>query len=127
MGLREQAAADLRAIAEDDVDGFGWEITLTDPSGTTATVTGLSTDVSLMIDPETGLAVSGRRASIAIAMATLTEAGLTRPRAIAESAGRPWLATFDDIEGASHTFKISEVRPDAAIGVVLCFLEAYRA
>jgi len=33
---------------------------------------------------------------------------------------------FDDINGHSHTFKVSEAMPDRAIGIVTCMLETYR-
>jgi hypothetical protein len=124
VGLRETAAADLQAILEDTND-FGWPITVTDPNEFTASLTGFSTDVHETIDPETGLAVSGRTASVAIALASLTAVGLAIPRAIADSASKPWVVTFDDIEGNEYTFKVQEARPDRALGVVVCLLEAY--
>ena len=124
MSLREQAAADLQAFVEDPA-GFGWPIVVTDPAGTSVALTGLSTDIHTTIDPETGQAVSGRRASVAIAIARLTSSGLTIPRHIADGASKPWLVAFDDLEGASRTFKVCEALPDRAIGLVVCMLEAY--
>lgn len=126
MSLREQAAADLRAICE-DANGFGWSITVTNPAGTSAALTGLSTDISTTIDPETGMAVAGRRASVAIALASLTAAGLGTPVGVADGAGPPWIVQFASIQGTSHLFKVSEAMPDRAIGVVTCMLESYRA
>lgn len=126
MSLREQAGLDLRTIVE-DLDGFGWPITVTDPSGLSATLTGLSTDIGHTIDPETGIAVSGRRASVAITIASLAEAGLGIPRAIADQSSKPWVIAFADIGGSSHTFKVCDAMPDRAIGLVTCLLEGYRA
>lgn len=126
MSLREQAAADLQAILEDSTEGFGWPIQLTSPAGSAFDLTGLSTDIGLTIDPQTGQAVSGRRASIALSLRRLEVLGIGVPRAVADSASKPWLVTFADIGGASHTFKVSEVLPDRAVGSVVCFLEAYR-
>lgn len=125
MSLRERAAADLKVIVE-DANGFGWPITVTDPFGATAALRGLSTDIGHTIDPETGIAVSGRRASIALAIASLTAAGLGIPRGIADAAGKPWVIVFNDIGGSPHTFKVCEAMPDRAIGVVTCILEAYK-
>jgi hypothetical protein len=125
MSLREQAAADLRTITE-DVDGFGWSITVISSEGLEAQLTGLSTDIGLMIDPDTGAAISGRRASVAIAIATLTAAGLSMPKAVSDKTQKPWQVRFADIAGAPHTFKVQEVMPDRAAGIVVCFLEAYR-
>lgn len=126
MGLRAQAALDLRAITE-DAAGFGWPITVTDPSGVTGALTGLSTDIGLMIDPETGIAVSGRKASVALALASLTAAGLGIPRGVADQAGKPWVVTFADVHGAPHTFKVQSTMPDRAAGIAVCMLEHYKA
>jgi hypothetical protein len=125
VGLREIAATDLVAILENE-DDFGWPITITDPDEYTAPLVGFSTDVHEMIDPETGLAVSGRTASVAISIRTLTGAGFAMPRAIADSSSKPWVIVFDDIDGQEHTFKVQEARPDRALGVVVCLLEAYK-
>lgn len=125
MSLRAQAAADLRGIVEDPA-GFGWSISITSPAGVTAALTGLSSDIGQTIDPETGVAVSGRRASIAITIASLLAAGLALPRAIADGASKPWIVAFNDIGGSSHTFKVCEAMPDRALGVVTCLLEAYK-
>lgn len=125
MGLRETARADLRAILEDTEGGFGWPITITNPDGVTADLTGFSTDIGMTIDMDTGLPVSGRSASVALPIAALTEAALGLPRGIADSSRAPWLVTFLDIEGASHTFKVFQAMPDLAIGIVTCVLEAY--
>jgi hypothetical protein len=125
VSLRELAAADLKLILE-DTEAFGWPITVTSPAGVTAALVGYSNDIALTIDPETGIAVSGRSASVALAMASLTAAGLGLPRAIADVNSAPWLVTFNDIGGAAHTFKVSESHPDRAIGCITCTLEAYR-
>jgi hypothetical protein len=126
VGLREQAAADLRAILEDSAAGFGWPIKVTDPSGKVADVVGNSGDVSQVIDPQTGMAITGRVAHVAIAIATLRAAGFTDlPRGIADEKRKPWLVTFNDIGGTAHTFKVIEALPDQTIGLMTCTLEAY--
>lgn len=127
MSLRTQAAADLKAIVEDSAGGFGFAITITDPAGTSAALVGLTTDIGTTIDPDTGQAVAGRRASIALRIASLTAAGLAVPVGVADSASRPWLVTFDDIDGTSHDYSVLESMPDRAIGVVTCLLEAWQA
>lgn len=125
MSLREQAAADLQAILEDAASGFGWSVSVKTPAGTTVSLTGFSTDIGFTIDPDTGQAVSGRRASVALPIARLTALGVGLPRAVAESSSKPWLVTFEDIGGTSHTFKVVETMPDRAIGCVTCLLEAF--
>lgn len=127
MGLRQTAEKDLGAIIEDSVRGFGFPIEVIDPAGNKANLTGFSNDISLVIDPDTGQAVSGRAVTIALRMSSITAAGLTLPQGIANEASAPWLVTFDDIGGVSHTFKVSQSNPDRALGVVTCFLELYTA
>lgn len=127
MSLRVQAEADLAFILEDGVNGFGWAITVTAPTGAVATLTGFSDDIALTIDPDTGQAVSGRTASIAIRISTLLSfAGMTLPAGIADAAKKPWVVEFEDINGVACKFKVRESMPDRALGIVVCILEAYR-
>jgi hypothetical protein len=127
MGLRQLAETDLGHILEDDSSGFGWPITLTDPDGNINTdeLLGFTDDIAQIIDPDTGQAVSGRLASVAIRIARLTEVGLTLPRGIADSGSKPWIVEFDDINGNPYKFKVSQSNPDRAIGLVTLILELY--
>lgn len=125
MSLRDQAALDCIGIVE-DLDGFAHAITVTSPEGLTAVLNGQSTDVHTTIDPETGIAVSGRRASVVLTMSALEAAGFSLPRNIAEANSKPWVVAFADIRGTVRTFKVCDAQPDHAIGIVVCHLEAYR-
>lgn len=126
-GLREIAEADLGLILEEAL-GFTRSITITDPDGLTVPdLAGFSTDVSQVIDPDTGQVVSGRVASIAIRIALLTANGLGLPVGINDKTSKPWLVTFDDINGRTYTFKVQKSNPDRALGLVTCLLEAYNA
>lgn len=124
-GLRDIAATDNVAILEDDVGGFGWPITVTDPDGTVGALVGMSNDIAQVIDPDTGVAVSGRSASVSIAISSLTAEGLGLPVGIADKSKKPWLVAFDDINGNAHTFKVQQSNPDRTIGDVVCLLEAW--
>jgi hypothetical protein len=125
MGLRAEAESVLSEILEDE-DFFAWPITVTDPSGLSKSLTGRSTDIGQVIDPDTGLVVSGRAASVALRISTLTSLGFTSlPRGIADASSRPWKVAFDDINGNAYTFKVMESAPDRAIGIVVCHLEIY--
>jgi hypothetical protein len=126
MNLRQQAAADLENILGDAASGFGWPITVTSPQLVSAELTGFSTDISLVIDPQTGVAVSGRRVSVALSISRLREAGLDIPRGVAAKDSKPWIVVFNDIGGSSHKFKVSASSPDLAAGLVTCALEMYR-
>lgn len=125
MGLREQAAADFADFAE-DLDGFGMPITVTDPSGASAAITGLSNDIHQVIDPNTGQLVSSRAASVSFRIAALTEAGLGLPEGVADTSRKPWVVRFDDLAGGEHVFKVREAMPDRTIGSVTCTLEIYQ-
>ena len=125
MGLREQAEADLGLILEDKDRGFGYDIILTDPSGTVRPLTGFSDDIAQIIDPDTGIAVSGRLASVAIRTSTIIAAGLTLPRGIADAGIKPWIVQFNDINGNPFTFKVSQSNPDRALGLITLMLELY--
>lgn len=123
MSLRETAIADLRAITENCAD-FGWPIKVTNPAGEFVEIHGLSTDIGLTIDPETGVAVVGRKASVAIARGTLEDIGM--PIGVASSSQKPWLVSFMDDQCVEHNYKVSETMPDRTLGVVVCILEAYK-
>ena len=126
MGLRQQARLDVRTILR-DTDGFAWPVVVTDPDGRSACIKGFSTDIADLIDPETGQAISGRQAEVSLSMDSLRTAGLSHPAHIASEDGKPWLIRFEDIEGIPHTFKVMRSAPDRAVGLILCFLEAYVA
>lgn len=125
MGLREQAEQDLGTILEDT--GDSWPITLTAPDGSIGTLTGLSDDIAQVVDPDTGQAVSGRVASIAIRIGHINAKlpGKGIPVGIADGAIKPWVVTFDDINGNAFTFKVQQSNPDRILGLVTCLLETY--
>jgi len=123
--LRELAEADLEGILEDADTGFGWPITVTDPNGSTAEMVGYSDDIAQAVDPETGMAVSGRFVSVALRISSLIAAGVGLPRGIADAKIKPWLVAFNDINGAAHLFKVAQSNPDRMLGVVTLALEVY--
>lgn len=125
MSLRQLAEADLGVILEDSATGFGWPISVTDPDGNVGSLTGFSDDIAQVIDPDTGQAVSGRLASVALRISSLAIAGLTLPRGIADTGSKPWVVEFNDINGNAFKFKVSQSNPDRALGLVTLLLELY--
>ena len=125
LNLRDIAAADCQKIIENSASGFGWPLIVTDPAGTTAELTGFSNDVAESIDPETGLAISGRVISVALNIRTLSTAGLGMPEGISDSASKPWVIEFTDINGFSGVYKVQRSNPDRALGLVTCLAEPY--
>lgn len=126
MNLRILAERDLGAILEDSTTGFGWDIILTAPNGARHSFTGFSDDIAQVIDPETGVVVSGRLASVALRISSLQLAGLETPRAISDTGSKPWAVEFLDVNGLPHRFKIIQSNPDRALGLVTLILEIYK-
>ena len=120
MGLRATAETDLSGILENEND-FGWPIRITNPAGAFQDLIGFGNDIAQLIDPDTGVAISGRQASVALRMSSLD----ALPVAIANSTSKPWLVTFDSINGETQTFKVIESNPDRSLGLITCLLEVY--
>jgi len=125
VSLRVQAEADARAILH-DANGFSWPIRILDPDGQQAQLLGFANDVAVSLDPETGLAITNRKATIAISIRDLIAAGLEIPKGIADSEREPWTVEFNDINGRPTTAKVSEAMPDRSLGIVTCTLEAFK-
>ncbi len=125
MSLRAVAAADAKAIVEDP-NGFAWPITVTSPAGATHVMLGLTKDIAATIDPETGIVVSGRSASVTLSLASLAALGLGMPKNVPEKTSKPWVVQFYDTAGLLHVFKVSDSMPDLTYGIVVCKLEAYK-
>lgn len=127
MGLREIAEADLAITVEDDVCGGGWPISITDPDGNVGAFTGLSGDIGLAIDPDTGQAVSGRICHASLRNSTLLATFGRLPKGIESSSSVPWLVEFTDINGSAYTFKVVDQMPDRTLGLTTLMLGFYRA
>lgn len=125
MNLRQLAEQDLAITLEDSVTGFGWPVKLTDPAGVSANLTGQSHDISQIVDPETGTAVSGSSTAFVLRLSSITAAGLAEPVGIADSDSLPWLVRFDSINGAPYTFKVEYADPDRVLGTITLILGAW--
>lgn len=126
MNIRELAQLDLEMTLEDDVNGFGWDIIITDPSGKTDTLQGQAGDIGLQIDPDTGQAVSGRQAHCALRLSTLEAAGFDIPVKISDKTQKVWKFEFNDINGKQWTYTVAESMPDRTLGLVNIMLGAYK-
>ncbi|MCP4677087.1 MAG: hypothetical protein GY854_16545 [Deltaproteobacteria bacterium] len=123
MKLREIAENDLETTLEDDVNGFGISTTITDPAGTSASLTVQSGDVHLFFDAGIESRVSNRTAHIAIRLASLTTAGLGIPRPQPDRTKNPWIFEFPDAVGIDRKFTVSRSDPDRTLGIVTIILE----
>lgn len=102
-------------------------MTVTDPVGVAAELTALVTDHFSAIDPETGIPVAGRTASVTISMGSLDDAGMALPSGVMDPAALPWRVTFAGADGVTQTYRVTEVLPDRSIGAVVCRLEFFGA
>lgn len=125
MSLRQRATEDNRRFLEDSVAGFGWPVTITDPAGKSANLTGFTNDIHASFDPETGVLVSGRKVSVVLHQVALADAGLCIPVGVHDDSRKPWLVSFPDTNGNEQVFKISDALPDDAASLVACLLESY--
>lgn len=116
MNLRQLAEQDLAVTLEDSVFGFGWPVTLTDPQGASANLTGQAHDISQIIDPDTGTAISGRSSAFVLRQSSITAAGLGDPYGVADGGSLPWLVSFESINGAPYTFKVEDSDADRVLG-----------
>lgn len=125
MSLLSQAANDLVTIMSDVDGGFGRDVWVTSPDGATAKVAGFHSDISQLLDPETGTLVSGRSVTLTLPIRLLEAAGLGGIKGEREPGKEPWTVELVDGEGNQQRFVVAEVRPDRGIGSMVCFLTAY--
>lgn len=123
MGLREVAEKDLAVTLQDTKCGFGWPIRLFNPDGHFIETNGQSNDIARLIDPDTGLAISGRYASVVLRISELLADGIGVPVGIADKTKKPWTVIFDDLNGREYKFKVMATDPDRTLGLVVCELE----
>jgi hypothetical protein len=117
MGLRSQAAADVKAILE-NTDDFGVAITLTDPAGVDTVLTGFTGDITSVIDPDSGAIVKGRRLHVTLHLESLP-AG-PRPEVANDITAKPWTVSFARVVGAVVTkYLVNGTHPDDSMGTIV--------
>jgi hypothetical protein len=125
MNLRQQAAADLKAILEDSAAGFAVQVTVKDPYSRKAVVSGLYRDTDLGLDLQTNTVVMSHTASIVLSLATLNAAQMGGLRNVSDSEKKPYVVELVDQGGVSRKFKVSDTSIDE-LGAIVCFLETYQ-
>lgn len=126
MNLLDQAAADLVTILSDTVGGFATPITVIDPDGNEATIGGFANDIGQQLDPETGLMMVGRQATVALPTRALRAADLGDPRGVADENARPWRVKLKlPASDRELMFKVTKTMPDK-LGCIVCFLKLYQ-
>lgn len=126
MTLYADAAATVAEILTDTAHGFAVPVTLTAPDGSTAEVSGIPADIGQTIDPETGVAVIGRRAHVTLSLAEIAEAGLGQPRGVQDEGSGVWAVAFQlPSSPTPQRFKVTSTMPDR-LGALICMLEIIR-
>lgn len=124
-GLREMAEADLATTLE-DTSLFGWPCRLTDPAGKSADLTGSPGDISLLIDADTGLPISGRQVHFDLRMSSIKAAGFTgMPVKVPEESKKPWIMEFDSVIGEPLRTAVVDSKPDRTLGIIKLILERF--
>lgn len=128
MGLREIAEADLAVTIEDRDTGFGWDVVLLSPDEADddpgAELIALTVDTVLLGDPDTGTAVVGRRASVAIRISSLPDPDVL-PEGIPDLDSLPWRFRFSTLRGTERLYRVAHTEPDETLGVLVCHLEPW--
>jgi hypothetical protein len=123
VSVADLAALDFASILNTD----GGTVTLQAPDARVATLRANTQDISHAIDPQTGMTVSGRTASVALSLVDLLAANMA-PCAVSDNkASKPWVVRFTEtVSGVQHTFKVQETKPDRTIGALILILEIYK-
>lgn len=119
MSILAQAAADIRSILGDVSGGFAAPIRFISPDGHEATINGFQSDIGLSMDPDTGVMVAGRKATVAVSQLDLAAAGLEVPEGIPDDDCQPWLIRWTPPIGGEQTMKVVSAMPDKLGCVVL--------
>lgn len=123
MSLLNLARRDIKNITGNG-RGFATALTFTTPDGqTTATINGLATAHSFVINSE-GLAVNSKNYHCSFAESLLTAEGYTT-----RSNGKVYLkdhkVSWTDATGTEKTYKIEDWMPDDTVGIIPLRLGAY--
>ena len=124
MSLVDLAASDFESIAR-NTNEWGRSIILQNPSGETVKITGITGDISEVVDPDTGQLVQGRRVHIRIPLSDLTVAGFQIPENIPDTGEKPWLVRFFDTQKVEYLFRVVQPLPDRTLGSITLILEVY--
>ena len=106
--LRVQAQEDLASTIQEE---FGQTIKISRPdSSDPLDFIGLSNDISVAIDPDTGLMITGRTAQAVFILSEVLAH-------FSELPDKLWKVEF--LEISPNSFSVLDVRPDAAQGVLI--------
>lgn len=118
------ARRDLKTISGSTA-GFGISMTFTSPENDTATVNGLHTKHHLSIDPETGVPINAKTASVSVAEDFLTDKGYPTRNDNGEVSFAGHTVKVKDSTGTEVEYYCSQWFPDEKIGFIVIILQDY--
>lgn len=122
MNLRDQAERDL-ALTLEDTKGFGIDVDVTDPAGTTATLKGQTGDANLLQAIDINSDINNRTPHISLRISSVIAAGLELPRIEPDTDSNPFIVEFSDPNGIIRKYTVAEPKFDHTLGVVTVLLE----
>jgi hypothetical protein len=127
MSILEFVRSDFDFLMSSGDAGQTETLTLKSPTGQSARLQGIFTDIGASLDPSTGLTVTVGTASVVFSDAELVRAGLGFPVAVPERNSKPWVVTVTRRDGTLASYKIEEPRPDRRVGSRWYILDHYKA
>lgn len=124
MGLLDQAIADAKAIVENTASGFGADITLTAPNGSTISIKGLHTKHHLSVDAD-GNPINGKNASISFSEGSFSESAYPLRNDAGQVSLRNHKVSVKDSTGTLCHYSIVQWYPDERVGLITCILSDY--
>lgn len=118
--LMAEIARTLQSVL-DNVADFATAAILTAPDGTAFAISGLYQDIGLSIDPDTGLSVQARKATLVVSTLTLMQQGIVLPRG--QDSALPWLVTLTPPTGSEITLAVQSAIPDKLGSYVLALAD----
>jgi len=103
-------------------DGFTVPVVFTSPAGVEYSTRGFFIDVSLDINPATGLPMVARKSAFSFSRYTSDNTDLFPTENPADTAGT-WKATFSNSLGESQEWAIESVMPDRTLGMYTVLLK----
>lgn len=125
MRLLDRVRKDSQKIMNSTRYGFSTDIELINPDGLTLPFKAIVAVIHNLIDPDTGVPVSGFLATASINILDLKDQSVEMPEGEMDENERPWLIRESDILGQQVTYKIVSTAPDKANGNIVCDLGAY--
>lgn len=124
MGLIDQIKKDIEQITSNG-DGFAVEMTFTAPTAEVVTIKGLHKKHHLGVNPETGVAVNSKSASVTFSEKFFTDQNypVRNSRKVVDLKGH--LVDVKDSTGELQRYIIKEWFPDETIGLIVCVLGDY--